>query len=171
MSVKALPLRVIMAFHRSRCAGIPFQSIRSFEFALFPWLPMPCPFSPKRWRFPRAAPVQMLGLFTAWRLFAPAAGFGLNHPPDTATTPKLWYRQPAEAWNQALPVGNGRLGAMVFGGIAAEHIQLNEETLWTGGPYDPVVKGAATALPEIRRFNAEHGDIVWRLVVPLAMKE
>src|SRR5512147_897016 len=66
-------------------------------------------------------------------------------------TTVLWYRQPAASWNQALPVGNGRLGAMMFGGIEEEHLQLNEETLWTGGPYDPVVKGAAAALPEIRR--------------------
>ncbi len=70
--------------------------------------------------------------------------------PPASTT--LWYRQPANNWNEALPVGNGRLGAMVFGGVESEHLQLNEETLWTGGPYDPVVKGASTALPEIRRL-------------------
>jgi alpha-L-fucosidase 2 len=69
---------------------------------------------------------------------------------DAAST--LWYRQPAAEWNQALPVGNGRLGAMIFGGTREEHIQLNEETLWTGGPYDPVKKGASAALPEIRRL-------------------
>jgi alpha-L-fucosidase 2 len=55
-------------------------------------------------------------------------------------------------WNEALPVGKGRLGAMIFGGMAEEHLQLNEETLWTGGPYDPVVRGASSALPEIRRL-------------------
>ncbi len=65
---------------------------------------------------------------------------------------RLWYRQPAENWNQALPVGNGRLGAMVFGRTANETIQLNEETVWSGGPYDPVVPGAYRALPEIRRL-------------------
>ncbi len=47
---------------------------------------------------------------------------------------KLWYTAPAKAWTEALPVGNGRLGAMVFGGIQEELIQLNEATLWTGGP-------------------------------------
>ena len=64
----------------------------------------------------------------------------------------IWFRQPAAEWNRALPVGNGRLGAMVFGGTALEHLQLNEETLWTGGPYNPVKKGASAALPEIRRL-------------------
>lgn len=48
----------------------------------------------------------------------------------------LWYAQPAKDWNEALPLGNGRLGAMVFGYPAEELIQLNEETLWTGGPPD-----------------------------------
>ena len=64
----------------------------------------------------------------------------------------LWYRQPAAEWKHALPIGNGRLGAMVFGGTGVEHIQLNEETLWSGGPYNPVVKGASASLPEIRRL-------------------
>jgi len=67
-------------------------------------------------------------------------------------TMRLWYNQPAEIWNEALPVGNGRLGAMVFGNTAEERIQFNEETLWTGGPYDPSRTGGADALPEIRRF-------------------
>ncbi|MBL0173294.1 MAG: glycoside hydrolase family 95 protein [Gemmatimonadaceae bacterium] len=73
----------------------------------------------------------------------------LAQPAPTST---LWFRQPATEWNRALPVGNGRLGAMIFGGTREEHIQLNEETLWTGGPYNPVVKGASKALPEIQRL-------------------
>ena len=47
---------------------------------------------------------------------------------------KLWYNKPARNWNEALPIGNGRLGAMVFGKVNEELIQLNEETLWSGGP-------------------------------------
>lgn len=47
---------------------------------------------------------------------------------------QLWYKQPATVWTEALPVGNGRLGAMVFGGVEKELLQLNEATLWTGGP-------------------------------------
>ena len=47
----------------------------------------------------------------------------------------LWYTQPAAEWTQALPIGNGRLGAMVYGGVEQEHLQLNEDTLWSGGPH------------------------------------
>ena len=46
----------------------------------------------------------------------------------------LWYEQPADTWNEALPVGNGRLAAMVFGQTGTERIQLNEESLWSGKP-------------------------------------
>ncbi|WP_114784111.1 glycoside hydrolase family 95 protein [Botryobacter ruber] len=49
----------------------------------------------------------------------------------------LWYDKPAKDWNEALPIGNGRLGAMIFGRAGEELLQLNEETLWTGGPVDP----------------------------------
>ncbi|MDF7799583.1 glycoside hydrolase family 95 protein [Pontiellaceae bacterium B1224] len=48
---------------------------------------------------------------------------------------KLWYEQPATEWTKALPIGNGRLGAMVYGGVQLEQLQLNEETLWSGGPH------------------------------------
>ncbi len=64
----------------------------------------------------------------------------------------LWYRQPAKQWVEALAVGNGRLGAMVFGGIEQERIQLNEDTLWGGGPYDPVNPNALEALPKVREL-------------------
>jgi len=64
----------------------------------------------------------------------------------------LWYRQAAETWDDALPVGNGRLGAMVFGRVAEERIQFNEETVWTGGPYDQSRDVPDGALAEIRRL-------------------
>jgi alpha-L-fucosidase 2 len=73
--------------------------------------------------------------------------------PDPALT--LWYRQPARKWVEALPVGNGRLGAMVFGGPAEEHIQFNESTLWTGRPHEYQHPGAAKHLPTIRKLLAE----------------
>lgn len=65
---------------------------------------------------------------------------------------RLWYRQPAVEWVEALPVGSGKLGAMVFGGVASERLQLNEDTLWAGGPYEPINPEARAALPEVRRL-------------------
>ena len=64
---------------------------------------------------------------------------------------KLWYDQPAKRWTEALPVGNGRLGAMVFGGVDKELLQLNEATLWSGGPVKKNLNPTAYKyLPEIR---------------------
>ncbi|HMI84094.1 MAG TPA: glycoside hydrolase family 95 protein [Polyangiaceae bacterium] len=64
----------------------------------------------------------------------------------------LWYETPAREWIEALPVGSGRLGAMVFGGVAEERLSLNEDTLWAGGPYDPNHPEAFSALSEVRRL-------------------
>ena len=64
----------------------------------------------------------------------------------------LWYRQPAARWTEALAIGNGRIGAMVFGGVPRERLQLNEDTLWGGGPYDPVNPQGKDALPEVRKM-------------------
>ena len=91
-----------------------------------------------------------------------------------ASSLSLWYRAPASdhpllpldaprqvrqagtaEWVRAFPVGNGRLGAMVFGGIVHERLQLNEDTLWAGRPYDPVNPEAKDALPEVRRLIAD----------------
>jgi len=78
---------------------------------------------------------------------------GFAEPP--AEPLSLWYRRPAKEWVEALPVGNGRLGAMVFGGVNQERLQLNDDTLWAGGPYDPVNPEAKAALPEARRLILE----------------
>jgi alpha-L-fucosidase 2 len=67
----------------------------------------------------------------------------------------LWYNAPAKKWDEALPVGNGRLGAMVFGNNGEERIQLNEETYWSGGPYSTVVKGGYKVLPQIQKLVFE----------------
>jgi alpha-L-fucosidase 2 len=67
----------------------------------------------------------------------------------------MWYEAPAEKWEDALPVGNGRLGAMVFGKYGEERIQLNEETYWTGGPYSTVVAGGYKVLPQIQKYIFE----------------
>lgn len=68
---------------------------------------------------------------------------------------RLWYERPAEKWTEALPIGNGRLGAMVFGKTARERIQVNEDTVWVGCPHDYSHPGAAKYLPEIRRLLFE----------------
>ncbi len=62
----------------------------------------------------------------------------------------LWYNTPAKKWDEAIPIGNGRLGAMVFGNYGEERIQLNESTYWSGGPYSTVVKGGYKVLPQIQ---------------------
>ena len=75
-----------------------------------------------------------------------------GHAGDSTSSLQLWYRQPATDWLEALPVGNGRLGAMVFGGVTNEQIQLNEDTLWSGGQAYPAPAGAYQSFPEIRRL-------------------
>ena len=70
----------------------------------------------------------------------------------SAADPVLWYTHPAQRWGDGLPIGNGRLGGMVFGGIAQEHIQLNEDTIWNGKRRDRINPEALKALPEVRRL-------------------
>ena len=65
---------------------------------------------------------------------------------------KLWYNKPAAKWVEALPVGNGRIGAMIFGGVGQDHIQFNEETLWTGEPRSYSRPGAYKYLDTIRQL-------------------
>ncbi len=98
--------------------------------------------------------------------FALAVGLALatNRPAaagsvETDATPAppltLWYQQPAVKWTEALPIGNGRLGAMIFGGVSDERIQFNESTLWTGQPHDYANTNALKFLPVIRQLLAE----------------
>jgi alpha-L-fucosidase 2 len=68
---------------------------------------------------------------------------------------KLMYEKPATRWEEALPLGNGRLGAMIYGGISEDHIQFNEETLWTGEPHDYSNEGAYEYLGRIR-------ELIWQ---------
>lgn len=75
--------------------------------------------------------------------------------PIGASTGRLWYRQPAQVWTDALPLGNGRLGAMVYGIPAMEQIQLNEETIWTGQPNANANPNALKAIPAIQ-------ELVWK---------
>jgi alpha-L-fucosidase 2 len=91
-----------------------------------------------------------LFLFVTFLLCAANPSFATENPPA-----RLWYARPAEKWTDALPIGNGRMGAMIFGGITDERIQFNEDTLWRGQPHDYVRAGAGEQLPQIREFLAE----------------
>ncbi|WP_406683267.1 glycoside hydrolase family 95 protein [Seonamhaeicola sp. MEBiC1930] len=103
-----------------------------------------------------------LKLFALCLLFI----FSCNENEKNKTTKssdlKLWYNAPAANWNEALPLGNGRLGAMVFGNPVHENIQLNEITLWAGGPHRNDNPAAKEALSEIRellfqkKYNEAH---------------
>ena len=89
-----------------------------------------------------------------------------NASPHTETvqpTDRFWYARPAESWVEALPVGNGRLGAMIFGGQGTEHLQINDGTAWSGTPAneraEPVVSAAAAkAALAWARAAVELGD-------------
>ncbi len=75
-----------------------------------------------------------------------------NTHAQTPSDLRIWFRQPAGQWNEALPVGNGRLGAMVFGGVETERLQLNEETVWTGSDVDTHNPQARQSLPQVRQL-------------------
>ena len=68
---------------------------------------------------------------------------------------KMQFNSPAVYWTEALPVGNGRFGAMVFGGVEYERIELNEDTLWSGYPKDGNNPRAIQVLPEVRKHIEE----------------
>ena len=89
--------------------------------------------------------------FLPWLLLTPVILFAAPAKPPAGSL-TLWYRQPASAWVEALPVGNGRMGAMIFGGTERERIQFNESTLWVGEPHDYSRPGAAAHLATIRQL-------------------
>ena len=99
-----------------------------------------------------AAAASRVGDESAGSTSAPAGG-------ATSSDRVLWYRQPAAEWLEALPIGNGRIAAMVFGGVAEERLALNHGAVWAGSPHDYTNPEALAALPEIRRliFAGEWG--------------
>ena len=64
---------------------------------------------------------------------------------------KLWYNKPAVAWEEALPLGNGKTGAMVFGGLVTERLQLNDNTLWSAYPESGNNPNGPAVLPQVRQ--------------------
>ncbi|WP_081238940.1 glycosyl hydrolase family 95 catalytic domain-containing protein [Streptomyces viridosporus] len=91
------------------------------------------------------------GSATTAHAASPADASAEADRPLAAGPLRLWYTSAASEWLRALPIGNGRLGAMVFGGVQSEQLQLNEDTVWGGGPYDPANSSGLANLPEIRR--------------------
>ena len=104
-------------------------------------------------RHSRAARIGLC-VFRVFRGFIPALAVFAGVGAACAEVPVLWLAQPAAKWDEALPVGNGRLGAMVFGAPQDERIQFNEDTLWTGHPHDYVRAGSHEALLEVQRLLA-----------------
>ena len=102
-----------------------------------------------------------------------AAIAACNAPQKHAIAPEstLWYDAPALAWEETLPLGNGRLGMMPYGGVHKESIILNESSLWSGSEADYANPDAAASLPEIRSLllegrNAEAQDVMYERFVP-----
>jgi alpha-L-fucosidase 2 len=96
------------------------------------------------------------------------SGYFSVHGQTNANDPnlKLWYKQPAAAWEEALPLGNAKTGAMVFGGIATERFQLNDNTLWSGTPNPGNTPGGPSILAQVRQqvFNGNYDSAtsLWR---------
>ncbi len=123
-------------------------------------------------QWPEIESVFMNGKFT---LFSTISVTGLlllgelvGRAAPAAESLSLWYRGPAQKWVEALPIGNGRLGAMVFGGVDEERLQFNEDTIWTGHPHEYQHEGAVKFLPTIRQLLFEGKQ---RAAEDLAMKE
>ena len=94
--------------------------------------------------------LKFLGAGTAYLLSSPE-----SYADEAGRSNIIWYRKPAENWNEALPIGNGRLGGMVFGGVQNERIQLNEDTIWAGEKRDRNNPAGARSIPEVRRLLFE----------------
>jgi alpha-L-fucosidase 2 len=98
-------------------------------------------------------PVLRASLFLMLTSYAQVASADIKGNTAAPIEPlSLWYRQPAARWEEALPIGNGRLGAMIFGDPSKERLQLNEDTFWAGGPYDPNNPEHLAQLANIRQL-------------------
>jgi alpha-L-fucosidase 2 len=93
----------------------------------------------------------LIFLSACFLIFISFISYSQNQPSDM----KIWFTQPADNWNDALPVGNGRLGAMVFGGVEIERLELNEESVWTGQTRWDANPDALKNLPKVRQLLFE----------------
>jgi len=98
------------------------------------------------------AALVLVNIFTGCSVYGTQS---VNHNDEAWSHLRLWYNKPAQKWTEALPVGNGRLGAMVYGTVENERLQLNEDTLWAGQPIERDRVGAYKYLPEARRLIFE----------------
>jgi alpha-L-fucosidase 2 len=96
-----------------------------------------------------------LSLQFFWRTLSIFICAGIGQVQAQTNDLRIWYTAPAQNWNEALPVGNGKLGAMIFGGTAIERLQLNEGSVWTGRGVDFVHPEAKAALAEVRKLLFE----------------
>ena len=98
----------------------------------------------------------LLAILVSLAVKAQQSGHGLKQKNaiDAAERYKLWYDKPAANWNEALPVGNGFIGAMIFGNVQNERIQLNESTIWGGGPNNTIDSGAKPYITRVRSLLA-----------------
>lgn len=94
-------------------------------------------------------------LITSFLVFKFLLISSVSNSQDHPSGLKIWFNKPAENWNEALPVGNGRLGAMIFGGVEMERLELNEESVWTGGPRWDANPEALKNLPKVRKLLFE----------------
>ena len=104
----------------------------------------------------------LAGLTTSGLFALPARGMPAGPAPHDGrrTTTRLWFAQPAAKWLEALPVGNGHVGAMVFGGVATDRMQLNHHALWSGRPAQTDRTETLSVLPEVRRllFSGKYAE-------------
>lgn len=102
------------------------------------------------WNFKPDAGIRITASSGEGTLISPPTVTGASTGPDGPLN--LWYRKPAREWVEALPFGNGRFGGMVFGGVERERIQLNDDTIWSGAPYDPANPEAPDAIRQAREL-------------------
>lgn len=150
------PLRVGAGLSgQSRFAGtisylaVHPRALTAGEVARLPDAAAPAPDAVDAWRLGPGSGERIPSALGRTALAEPSAIHPSAAKPANDLT--LWYPRPAREWLESLPFGNGRLGGTVFGGVDQERIQLNEDTIWSGGPYDPANPDAPAAMKEIQQ--------------------
>ena len=141
---------------RIQRAAIYNRALRADEIAARATNPQPLSGVLGEWEFTPTAGISIAPLAGILALGNGRENVVFTEESNPPTAPlSLWYRRPAQKWEEALPLGNGRLGAMVFGGVVQETLQLNTDTFWTGSPYDSNHPEGLQALGEVRKLIFE----------------